>query len=37
MRVAAPYLKRLVAGFPQRRPGFEPESGHVRFVVEKWC
>jgi hypothetical protein len=28
-------LKRLVAGFPPRRPGFEPGSGHVRFVVHK--
>jgi hypothetical protein len=23
------------AGFPQRRPGFEPRSGHVEFVVDK--
>jgi hypothetical protein len=28
-------LLRLVAGFPPRRPGFEPRSGHVGFVVEK--
>jgi hypothetical protein len=28
-------LRRLVAGFPQRRPGFEPRSGHVRSVVDK--
>jgi hypothetical protein len=25
----------LVAGFPSRRPGFQPGSGHVGFVVEK--
>jgi hypothetical protein len=25
-------LKRLVAGFPPRRPGFDPRSGHVGFV-----
>jgi hypothetical protein len=29
-------LGRLVAGFPTRRPGFEPRSGHVGFVVGKW-
>jgi hypothetical protein len=28
---ATPQLKRLVAGFPPRRPG----SGHVGFVVDK--
>jgi hypothetical protein len=32
---AAPLLKRLVAGFPPRRPGFEPGSDKVRFVVDK--
>jgi hypothetical protein len=32
---AAPYLKRLVAGFPPRRPGFKPGSGQVGFVVDK--
>jgi hypothetical protein len=26
---------QLVAGFPQRRPGFEPGSGHVGFMVDK--
>jgi hypothetical protein len=26
---------RLVAGFPKRRPGFEPRSGHVGFV-DRW-
>jgi hypothetical protein len=29
------YLRRLVAGFPPRRPRFEPGSGHVGFVVDK--
>jgi hypothetical protein len=24
-----------LAGFPPRRPGFEPGSGHVEFVVDK--
>jgi hypothetical protein len=28
-----PYLKRLVAGFPPRRPGFDPRSDHVGLVV----
>jgi hypothetical protein len=32
---AAPKLKRLVAGFPLRRPGFDPGSGQVGFVVDK--
>jgi hypothetical protein len=32
-----PQLRRLVEGFPTRRPGFEPGSGHVGFVVEKNC
>jgi hypothetical protein len=27
--------KRLVTGFPPRRPGFKPGSGHVGFVVDK--
>jgi chemotaxis signal transduction protein len=27
--------KRLVAGFPPRRPGFDPESGQVGFLVDK--
>jgi hypothetical protein len=31
----APYLRRLVAGFPAWRSGFEPGSGHVGFVVDK--
>jgi hypothetical protein len=25
----------IVAGFPPRRPGFEPRSGHAGFVVDK--
>jgi hypothetical protein len=29
------YLKRLVAGFPLRRLGFDPGSGQVGFVVDK--
>jgi hypothetical protein len=32
---ATPQLRRLVAGLPQRRPGFEPRTGHVGFVVDK--
>jgi hypothetical protein len=32
---AAPSLKRLVAGFALRRPGFKPGSSHVEFVVDK--
>jgi hypothetical protein len=32
---AVAYLRRLVAGFPPRRPGFEPGSGHVAFVMDK--
>jgi hypothetical protein len=32
--VAVPQLKRLVAGFPPRRPEFAPEQ-HVGFVVDK--
>jgi hypothetical protein len=29
------YLRRLVAGFPPRRPGFDPTSGYVEFEVDK--
>jgi hypothetical protein len=32
---AVPQLRLLVAGFLLRRPGFEPWSGHVGFVVDK--
>jgi hypothetical protein len=35
MEWAAPQLKRLVAGFPPLRPGFDPGSGQVGFVVDK--
>jgi hypothetical protein len=27
---------RAIAGFPTRRPGFNPGSGQVGFVVAKW-
>jgi hypothetical protein len=33
--LAVPWLRRLVAGLPQRRPGFDPGSTHVGFVVDK--
>jgi hypothetical protein len=29
------WLRQLVAGFPSRRPGFDPRSAHVGFIVEK--
>jgi hypothetical protein len=29
-----PWLRRLVAGFPPRRPGFNSRSEHVGFVVD---
>jgi hypothetical protein len=32
---AVPWLRRLVAGLPPRRPGFDPGSVHVGFVVDK--
>ena len=32
---AMPWLRRLVACLPQRRPGFDPGSVHVGFVVDK--
>jgi hypothetical protein len=32
---AVPYLMRLVAGIPPRRPGFDPTSGDMGFVVDK--
>jgi hypothetical protein len=35
MERAVLYLRRIVAGSPQRRPGFESSSGHVEFVMEK--
>jgi hypothetical protein len=32
---AVPQIRRLFAIFPPQRPGFEPGSSHVRFVVDK--
>jgi hypothetical protein len=32
---AVPWLRRLAAGLPPRRPGFDPGSAHVGFVVDK--
>jgi hypothetical protein len=32
---AVPWLRRLDAGLPRRRPGFDPGSVHVGFVVDK--
>jgi hypothetical protein len=32
---AVSQLRRLVARFPPRRPGFEPRSGHMGFLVDK--
>jgi hypothetical protein len=32
---ALPWLRRLAAGLPPRRPGFDPGSVHVGFVVDK--
>jgi hypothetical protein len=32
---AVPLIRWLVADFSQRRPGFDPMSGHVGFVVDK--
>jgi hypothetical protein len=34
-RLAVPWLRRLVAGLPPRRPGFDPGPDHVGFVVDK--
>jgi hypothetical protein len=34
-RKAVPWLRRLVAGLSPRRPGFDPGSVHVGFVVDK--
>ena len=33
--LAVPWLRRLVAGLSLRRPGFDPGSIHVGFVVNK--
>jgi hypothetical protein len=27
--------QRFAAGFPQQRPGYDPRSGHVGFMVDK--
>jgi hypothetical protein len=35
MSRAVPWLRRLVVGLPPRRPGFDPGSVHVGFVVDK--
>jgi hypothetical protein len=32
---AVPWLRRLAAGLPPRRPGFDPGSVHVAFEVDK--
>jgi hypothetical protein len=32
---AVSWLRRLAAGLPPRRPGFDPGSVHVGFVVDK--
>jgi hypothetical protein len=32
---SSPKLGRLVTGFPTRRPGFDPRSRHVAFVLDK--
>jgi hypothetical protein len=33
--LAVPWLRRLLAGLSPRRPGFDPGSVHVEFVVDK--
>jgi hypothetical protein len=35
IRWAVPWLRQLAAGLPPRRPGFDPGSAHVGFVVDK--
>jgi hypothetical protein len=32
---AVPWLRRLVTGLPPQRPGFDPGSVHVGFVVDE--
>jgi hypothetical protein len=32
--MAAPQLRSLLAGVPLQRPGFDPRSNHVGFVVD---
>jgi hypothetical protein len=29
------YLRRLIPGYPPRRPGIYPKSSHMEFVVDK--
>jgi hypothetical protein len=33
--MGVPWLRRLVAGLSPRKPGFDPGSVHVGFVVHK--
>ena len=33
--MAVPWLRRLLAGLPLQRPGFNPGLVHVGFVVEE--
>jgi hypothetical protein len=33
--MSVPELRRLVAGFPPRRTGFDPKTDHARIVVNK--
>jgi hypothetical protein len=33
--LAVPWLRRLAAGLPPRRPGFDPGSVHVGFMVDR--
>jgi hypothetical protein len=33
--MAVPWRRRLVAGISPRRPGFDPRSVHVKFVVDQ--
>jgi hypothetical protein len=35
LKKAMPWLRRLVTGLSPQRPGFDPGSVHVRFVVDK--
>ena len=35
VKKAVPWLRRLVAGLSLWRPGFDPRTVHVGFVVEK--
>jgi hypothetical protein len=35
VRVLTLRREAVTGGFPQRRPGFNPRSGHVSFVVDK--